>query len=334
MKAGTTDLPGPREVGGVAAPRVSVVVPLHNEEASLRELHLRIAETLEPRGETWELVLVDDGSDDATARILEELCDQDPRVVGVQLRRNYGQTPALMAGFDHARGDVIVSMDGDLQHDPAEIPHFLDKIDEGYDVVSGWRVARSDEFLTRKLPSRIANWLMARVSGVALHDFGTTFKAYRRETLEDVHLYGDLHRFVPALIARHGAHIAEIPIRDLGRSHGRSHYGLSRTFRVLLDLITVGFLLRYLTRPLHFFGKGSALCLASSGATGVFLLLRKLLAGVSLFDQHGPLTLLTAVLFLTGVQLLAVGLLGEILVRIYFESQEKKIYAVRWVRRR
>ena len=333
MKADSTDLPEHRAEGAEAPPRVSVVVPLHNEEASLRELHRLIAEVMGARGEPWELVLVDDGSDDATARILEELCSKEPRVVGVHLRRNYGQTPALMAGFDHARGEVIVSMDGDLQHDPTEIPHFLDKLEEGYDLVSGWRVSRSDELLTRKLPSRIANWLMARVSRVALHDFGTTFKAYRREILEDVHLYGDLHRFVPALIAHHGASIAEIPIRDLGRSHGRSHYGLSRTFRVLLDLLTVGFLLRYLTRPLHFFGKISGVCLAVSGATGAFLLLRKLLAGISLFDQHGPLTLLTAVLFLTGVQLLAVGLLGEILVRIYFELQHKRIYAVRKVRR-
>lgn len=320
-----------RQPKSEGAPRVSAVVPLHNEEASVKELHQRIADALDARGESWELVLVDDGSYDETPRLIEELCASDPRVVGVFLRRNHGQTPALVAGFDHARGEVILSMDGDLQHDPAEIPAFLDKLDEGYDVVSGWRTARSDEFLTRKLPSRIANWLMTKVSGVKLHDFGTTFKAYRRDTLADVHLYGDLHRFVPALIAWKGARIAEIPIRDLGRSQGASHYGLSRTFRVMLDLVSVAFLLRYLTRPFHLFGKVSGLLLAGSGALSGFLLFRKFISGVSLFDQHGPLSLFTAVLFLAGIQLLAVGLLGEIIVRVYFETQNKKIYSVRKV---
>ncbi|HOV88015.1 MAG TPA: glycosyltransferase family 2 protein [Syntrophobacteraceae bacterium] len=310
-------------------PRISVVVPLHNEAETLPELYSLIKDTLEPREDPWEMVLIDDGSTDDTLEILKMLHERDPRVVVVQLRRNYGQTPALMAGFDHARGEIIVAMDGDLQHDPREIPNFLAKIEEGYDLVSGWRTSRSDALLTRKVPSRVANWLMARISGIELHDFGTTFKAYRREILQDLHLYGELHRFVPALSAWHGARMVEIPIRDLGRNRGSSHYGISRTFRVMFDLVTVGFLLRYMTRPLHFFGKIFLACCSLSGIIGLFLAYRKFFAGVHLFQEHGPLSLLAAALMLAGVQFLAIGLLGEILVRIYFESQDKRIYAVR-----
>ncbi len=315
-------------------PKISVVIPLHNEQETLIELYGRTRRTMEAVGELWELVLVDDGSTDETPSILASLHAADPRVVVLHLRRNYGQTGALMAGFDHARGEVIVALDGDLQHDPEEIPSFLNKLNEGYDLVSGWRTSRSDAFLTRTLPSRIANWLMAKISGVALHDFGTTFKAYRREILADLHLYGELHRFVPALSAWNGARMAEIPIKDLGRNRGKSHYGLSRTFRVMFDLVTVGFLLRYMTRPLHLFGKLFLVCSGLSFSIGVFLAYRKIFEGIHLFQQHGPLTLLAAVLMLAGVQFLAVGLFGEILVRTYFESQNKKIYAVRTVLRR
>lgn len=315
-------------------PRISVVVPLHNEAGTLPELYTLIKDTLEAQEDPWEMVLVDDGSTDETLDILQILHEKDSRVVVVQLRRNYGQTPALMAGFDHARGEIIVSLDGDLQHDPREIPKFLAKIEEGYDLVSGWRTSRSDALLTRKVPSRIANWLMARISGIELHDFGTTFKAYRREILKDLHLYGELHRFVPALSAWHGAKIVEIPIRDMGRNQGSSHYGISRTFRVVFDLVTVGFLLRYLTRPLHFFGKIFLGCFSLSAIIGIFLTYRKLFAGVHLFQEHGPLSLLAAALMLAGFQFLAIGLMGEILVRIYFESQNKRIYAVRKLYRR
>lgn len=234
-----------------------------------------------------------------------------------------------MAGFDHARGEYVVALDGDLQHDPEEIPHFIEKLREGFDLVSGWRVSRSDAFLTRTIPSRVANWLMARVSGVDLHDFGTTFKAYRREVLSDLHLYGELHRFVPALSSLNGARIVEIPIKDMGRNRGKSHYGLSRTFRVMFDLLTVGFLLRYMTRPLHLFGKLFLGCSGLSGLIGVFLFCRKIFGGVHIYQEHAPLTLFSIVLILVGVQFLAIGLIGEILVRIYFESQDKKIYAVR-----
>lgn len=316
------------------SPQVSIVIPLHNEVETLRELYTRVSATMEKREETWELVLVDDGSTDGTTKMLEELHGEDPRIVVVNLRRNYGQTPALAAGFDHSRGEFIVSLDGDLQHAPEEIPNFLDKIREGYDLVSGWRTARTDAFLTRTFPSRVANWLMAKVSGVQVHDFGTTFKAYRREVLADLRLYGDLHRFVPALSAWDGARIVEIPIKDMGRNVGKSHYGLSRTFRVMFDLVTVGFLLRYLTRPLHFFGKLFLACSGLSALIGLFLTYRKLFAGVHILDQHGPLALIASVLMVAGIQFLAVGLLGEILVRIYFESQNKKIYAVRKLFRR
>jgi glycosyltransferase involved in cell wall biosynthesis len=315
-------------------PKISIVIPLHNEATTLTELYYRVRRTMEQRDEAWELVLVNDGSTDDTPRILDGLHDEDPRVVVVHLRRNYGQTPALMAGFDHAMGELIVAMDGDLQHDPEEIPAFLEKMDGGYDLVSGWRVSRSDAFLTRTLPSRIANWLMAKASGVDLHDFGTTYKAYRREILEDLHLYGELHRFVPALISLNGARIAEIPIKDMGRNRGKSHYGLSRTFRVMFDLMTVRFLLRYMTRPLHFFGKLFLGCVSLSSLIGMFLTYRKLFEGVHISQEHAPLSLLAAALMLAGVQFLAIGLIGEVLVRIYFEAQDKRTYAVKRLLRR
>ena len=269
---------GCEEVNG--DPEISVVIPLHNEATTLEELYQRVRDTMNALGRSWELVLVNDGSTDATPRILDSLYRQDRRVTVVHLRRNYGQTPALMAGFHHASGAFIVALDGDLQHAPEEIPNFIEKIEEGYDMVSGWRTARSDAFLTRTLPSRIANWLISKVSGVDVHEFGTTFKAYRREILADLHLYGDLHRFVPALIALNGAKIVEIPITDMGRNQGKSHYGLGRTFRVAFDLLTVGFLRRYMTRPLHFFGKLFLGCSGISVLMGLFLLYRKFIMGI------------------------------------------------------
>jgi glycosyltransferase involved in cell wall biosynthesis len=310
-------------------PEISIVIPLHNEATTLDELYQRVRSTMEKMEYSWELVLVNDGSTDDTPRILDTLYKSDRRVIVVHLRRNYGQTPALMAGFHHASGELIVSLDGDLQHAPEEIPEFIKKIHEGYDMVSGWRTARTDAFLTRTIPSRIANWLIAKVSGVDVHDFGTTFKAYRREILADLHLYGDLHRFVPALIALNGARIVEIPIKDMGRNQGKSHYGLARTFRVAFDLLTVGFLRRYLTRPLHLFGKLFLGLSCLSGAIGLFLAYRKFVVGIGIFQEHGPLALFGSVLMLAAIQFLAIGLLSEILIRIYFESQDKKIYSVK-----
>ncbi len=235
-------------------PKYSIVVPLHNEQENVTDLYDRLKAVMESHGETFEIVLVDDGSNDHTFAMLREIAAVDSRVTVVKLRRNFGQTAGLAAGFDHARGEYIIAMDGDLQHDPNDIPLFLEKIAAGYDIVSGWRKVRVDNFWMRRIPSRIANWMMAKISGVDIHDFGTTFKAYRRDILEQVPLYGELHRFIPALASWHGATICEVPIRNVNRERGVSHYGITRTFRVFFDLLTIRFLLRYLSRPLHFFG--------------------------------------------------------------------------------
>src|SRR5436305_14353115 len=238
----------------VTMPKYSIVVPFHNEEENVNTLYDRLSAVMEATGESFEMVFVDDGSDDSTFRLLREILAVDSRVAVVKLRRNFGQTSALAAGFDHATGEYVIAMDGDLQHDPNDIPGFIEKIGEGYDIVSGWRKERIDNFVLRRVPSRCANWLMAKLSGVDIHDFGTTFKAYRREIINQVPLYGELHRFIPALASWYGASICEIPIRNVNRERGASHYGISRTFLVFFDLITIRLLLRYLARPLHFFG--------------------------------------------------------------------------------
>src|SRR5437762_7964458 len=265
---------------------------------------------MEAHGESFEIVLVDDGASDHTFARLREIAAVDSRVTVVKLRRNFGQTAGLAAGFDHARGEYIIAMDGDLQHDPNDIPIFLEKIAAGYDIVSGWRKVRVDNFWLRRIPSRIANWMMAKISGVDIHDFGTTFKAYRRDLLSQVPLYGELHRFIPALASWHGATICEIPIRNTVRERGESHYGLGRTFRVFFDLITIRFLLRYLSRPLHFFGTIGMISNLAGLAIAVFLMLKKLITGGSVMAEHGPLIIFAAVLIIAGVQMLALGLLG------------------------
>jgi len=308
-------------------PFYSVVIPIHNEEDSLVPLFAKIVETMEAQDWDFEIVFVDDASTDGSFLLLEQIAALDSRVVVIQLRRNFGQTPALAAGFDYARGEVIVSMDGDFQHDPADLPLLIEKIHQGYDIVSGWRKERVDNFLTRQLPSAVANLAMRVLSGVPLHDFGTTFKAYRRETIRNVNLYGELHRFIPALATLQGARITEVPIRNCLRANGRSHYGLDRTLRVFFDLVTVRFLLRYLTRPLHFFGMLGLGCFSMSSAALVYLLFEKL-QGHPIFFEHGPLLLFAAMLMLAGIQLLSTGLIGEILTRIYFEGQQRRIYSV------
>jgi glycosyltransferase involved in cell wall biosynthesis len=222
----------------------SIVVPLHNEEENVTALYARLKQVMEQVGGSFELVLVDDGSTDLTYHLLNEIAAVDSRVLVVRLRRNFGQTSALAAGFDHASAEFILAMDGDLQHDPNDIPKFLKKLDEGYDIVSGWRKDRIDNLVLRRIPSRCANWLMARLSGVDIHDFGTTFKAYRRQVIQSVPLYGEMHRFIPALASWYGASICEIPIRNINRERGKSHYGIGRTFRVLFDLLTIRFLHR------------------------------------------------------------------------------------------
>jgi glycosyltransferase involved in cell wall biosynthesis len=314
---------------GPMPPKYSVVVPLHNEELSIRELYARLSDVMTGHYEPVEFVFVDDHSSDATAEILAEIAGIDRRVVALRLKRNYGQTVALAAGFDYAAGEIIISMDGDLQHDPADIPRMLDAFEDTQsDIVSGWREKRVDNFLLRRLPSRVANWMMAKLSGVDIHDFGTTFKVYRRETIKDIRLYGELHRFIPALAAWNGAKVTEVPIRNVVRPTGKSHYGISRTIRVFFDLLTIRFLLRYMTRPLHFFGPPGIL--ASLGGSGIlaFLLFEKIVWGTNLFQAHGPLLVLGMMLFLFGLQVLAVGLIGELLMRTHFEGREKPIYRI------
>jgi glycosyltransferase involved in cell wall biosynthesis len=292
------------------------------------DLYDRLKAVMEASGESFEMVLVDDGSRDGTFQLLREIAAVDSRITVVKLRRNFGQTSALAAGFDHARGEYIIAMDGDLQHDPSDIPVFLEKIAEGYDIVSGWRKRRIDNLWLRRIPSHCANWLMAKLSGVDIHDFGTTFKAYRREILEQVPLYGELHRFIPALASWHGASIIEVPIRNLNRERGTSHYGISRTIRVFFDLITIRFLLLYLSRPLHFFGTVGMVSILGGCGIAVWLALEKLLHQADVMTKHGPLMIFTAVLLLAGLNMLAIGLLGEMQVRHYHEPARRAPYSV------
>lgn len=311
----------------------SIVVPFHNEEGNLPELYRRLTKVMETLSVEYELVLVDDGSRDRTPMLLREIAALDPRVVGVRLRRNFGQTAALAAGFDRAAGQVIIAMDGDLQHMPEDIPRFVNKLHEGYDIVSGWRQRRQDGW-RRTFPSKIANGLMARASGVAIHDFGTTFKAYRREVLKRIPLYGQMHRFIPAMASMEGALIAEVPIEDQPRASGQSHYGLSRTFRVMFDLLTIRLLVRYLSRPLHFFGGMGAAMMVIAMALATWLLAKKLVWREDIFIQNGPMLLFAAVMFLGGIQFLGLGLLGDLFARLYYAPYERRIYSVAEVYRK
>jgi len=307
----------------------SIIVPFHNEEENVTALYARLKQVMEQVGEPFELVFVDDGSRDRTYKLLREIAEVDSRVLVVKLRRNFGQTSALSAGFDHASGEFILAMDGDLQHDPNDIPRFLYRLSEGYDVVSGWRKDRIDNFFLRRIPSRCANWLMAKLSGVEIHDFGTTFKAYRRNVIRSIPLYGEMHRFIPALASWYGASICEIPIRNVNRERGKSHYGIGRTFRVLFDLLTIRFLLKYMSRPLHFFGALGALGMMVGSIIWAFLLGTKILCPQqSMMDQHGPLLVIGVVLIVAGIQILAIGLLGELHVRHYHCGEQREPYTV------
>jgi glycosyltransferase involved in cell wall biosynthesis len=310
---------------------ISVVIPIHNEEPSILPLYDRLTAVLEGVQKPYELIFVDDASTDRSFDLLANLVEVDGRLKVLRLRRNFGQTAALSAGFDEAEGDVIISMDGDLQHAPEDIPALLSKIHEGFDIASGWRKNRVDNLMMRKIPSRIANWLMAKVSGLDLHDFGTTFKAYRAEIIKDVNLYGELHRFIPALATLYGARVAEVPIRNINRPNGQSHYGIGRTFRVMFDILTIQFLLKYFTRPMHFFGMLGLLGTLAGGAVMLYLIGFKLTGG-HLMTEHGPLMIAGALLLLGGMMMFSTGFLGEIMMRTYFESQGRRIYAVREVR--
>lgn len=312
---------------------LSIVIPIHNEEPAILPLYDRLTAVLEGLQKPYEIIFVDDASTDRSFDLLANLVETDGRLKVIRLRRNFGQTAALSAGFDEAQGEVIVSLDGDLQHEPEDIPALLAKIEEGYDIASGWRKNRVDNAVTRKLPSRIANWMMARISGVNLRDFGTTFKAYRAEVLKDINLYGDLHRFIPALASFYGARVAEVPIRNIPRPAGASHYGLGRTFRVLFDLITLKFLLHYFTRPMHFFGQIGLISLALGSLIMGYLFCYKI-TGHHIMLDHGPLMIAGALLLLAGLMMFSTGLLGEVMIRTYFESQGRRIYAVREIRTR
>jgi glycosyltransferase involved in cell wall biosynthesis len=310
---------------------LSIVIPIHNEEPAILPLYDCLTTVLEALQGAYEIIFVDDASTDRSFDLLANLVEIDGRLKVIRLRRNFGQTAALAAGFDEAQGEVIVSLDGDLQHDPEDIPALLEKIDAGYDIASGWRKERVDNAVTRKMPSRIANWMMKRASGVELHDFGTTFKAYRAEILKDINLYGELHRFIPALASFYGARIAEVPIRNVERPNGASHYGLSRTTRVFFDIVTITFLLRYLTRPMHFFGKWGLVGVVLGSLVLLTMLVEKF-AGTDIIAEHGPLLIAGALLWLSGFMLVSTGLIGEVLMRTYFESQGRRIYAVREIR--
>jgi glycosyltransferase involved in cell wall biosynthesis len=310
-------------------PKYSLVVPFHDEQDNVRELHQRLSDVMTGHYEPVEFIYVDDQSTDATPVLLAEIAAEDSRVKVLRLRRNYGQTTALAAGFDYASGETIISMDGDLQHDPADIPVLLETYATGnYDIVSGWRQKRVDNFFMRRVPSRVANWMMAKLSGVDIHDFGTTFKVYRRETIKDVRLYGEMHRFIPALAAWNGARVVEVPIRNVVRPGGKSHYGISRTARVLFDIITIRFLMRYMTRPLHFFGPPGLIGIFAGAAILVGLFFEKIFGHSAIFVEHGPLLVLGMMLCLFGVQLLAVGLVGELLTRTHFESGADPVYRI------
>jgi glycosyltransferase involved in cell wall biosynthesis len=308
-------------------PELSIVVPLYNEEESLPLLVEKLLAALRPLGRSFELVLVDDGSSDATASVLRRLAAETPELVAVLLRRNYGQTPAMSAGFDVSRGDLIVTLDGDLQNDPADIPMLLEQLEQGYDLVSGWRHQRQDHAVSRLLPSKLANRLIARVTGVRLHDYGCSLKAYRRELVDDISLYGELHRFLPALAFIEGARITEVKVNHKARQFGQSKYGIDRTFRVLMDLLTVWFMKRFLTRPMHVFGFGGLAAIAVGLLLALYLLAQKLLANADIGNR--PLLLVAVLAIVAGVQLFCFGLLAELQMRTYHESQGRPIYRVR-----
>ena len=311
-------------------PEISIFLPVFNEEPNLRPLHEKLDRALAQLRRKAEIIYVDDGSSDASLSILREIAAHDPRVRVIALRRNYGQTPAMAAGIHAARGGVLIPMDADMQNDPADIARLLDKLDEGYDVVSGWRKNRRDPLFTRKIPSQIANWLISKIGGVQLHDYGCSLKAYRRESLADVQLYGEMHRFIPIYASWSGARVTEIPVEHHARTMGKSKYGLSRTIKVVFDLMTIKFMASYQTKPLYMFGFAGFGTFAISLICGVLAFLMKFADWPHHADFiQTPLPVLTMVLLVLGVQFFFMGLLAEMLVRTYHESQAKPIYAVR-----
>src|SRR6476661_2105253 len=309
------------------SPDISVFLPVFNEEPNLLPLPAKLDEALKSLGRSAEIVYVDDGSSDGSLNILREIAEMDSRVRVVALRRNYGQTAAMAAGIDAARGKVLIPMDADLQNDPADICRLLDKLNEGYDVVSGWRKNRKDKMVTRKIPSMMANRLISWIGGVPLHDYGCSLKAYRRESLQDVRLYGEMHRFIPIYASWAGARVTEIPVEHHARTMGKSKYGLSRTIKVIFDLMTIKFMASYQTKPIYVFGSFGMLAFAISILGGLYAVFLKIFHKADFVQT--PLPILSIVMFAVGVQFLLMGLLAEMLVRTYHESQAKAIYAVR-----
>lgn len=324
-RAEAGEQPTDREAYG--RPRLSVVIPLYNEEESIPHLRTALTAALERQQDSFEIIIVDDGSRDGSYALLRQWAEADPRLTVIRLRRNFGQTAAFSAGFDHARGEVVVTMDADLQNDPDDIPKLMAKIDEGFDIVSGWRINRQDRYLDRKLPSLIANRLISNVTDVQLHDYGCSLKAYRRDVLQHVKLYGELHRFIPALASQVGGTVSEVAVNHRARQYGRSKYGISRTVRVMLDLILVWFLGSYSTRPIHVFGSMGLLSAGGGVLIGLYLTFVKLFLGQDIGGR--PMLLLAVLLVVIGVQLITMGLLGEMTIRTYHESQNKPIYIVR-----
>lgn len=319
----TLRMPADDSVG----PEISVFLPVYNEEPNLPPLHTKLDEALRKLGRTAEIVFVDDGSTDNSLQVLREIAAKDDRVRVVALKRNYGQTAAMAAGIDAARGQVLIPMDADLQNDPADIVRLLEKLDEGYDVVSGWRKNRQDKLITRKIPSMLANRLISWIGGVPLHDYGCSLKAYRRESLQDVKLYGEMHRFIPIYASWAGARVAEIPVEHHARTMGKSKYGLSRTIKVVFDLMTIKFMASYQTKPIYVFGSFGMLAFLISVLAGLYAVFLKLFHKADFVQT--PLPILAIVMFAVGIQFLLMGLLAEMLVRTYHESQSKAIYAVR-----
>ncbi len=308
--------------------KLSVVIPIYNEEENIEILHERLSNTLQSMKDEYEIIYVDDGSNDRSLEILERIQKEDNHVLVLSMRRNFGQTAAFAAGFDFAKGDVIVTMDADLQNDPDDIPRLIELIKE-YDLVSGWRKDRKDPFFSRRLPSVIANWLISKVTGVKLHDYGCSLKAYKKDIVKNLRLYGEMHRFIPAVASWYGVRIAEVPVKHYPRLRGKSKYGISRTFKVLLDLITVKFLQSFSTKPVQFFGSLGLLSTFLGLAALLYLFFLKLLYGASIGNR--PLLILGVLLVIIGIQFIGMGLLGEMLVRVYHESQRKPIYVLKKV---
>jgi len=308
--------------------KLSVVVPVYNEEDNLPILHQAIHQALDPLEITWEVILVDDGSRDRSPQVLEELACSDPEHVRVlELRRNFGQTAAIAAGIDHSCGEVVVLMDADMQNDPSDIPMMLEKVEEGYDVVSGWRIKRQDTFLTRTLPSHIANWMISQVTGVRLHDYGCTLKAYRREVITGFRLYGEMHRFIPVYANTVGARLLEVKVQHHPRKFGKAKYGLERTFKVILDLFTVKFLSSYANKPIYLFGGAGMVLILASLAVLLFLFIRRMFYNIAV--STSPLFIMSTMVLIMGFQSILMGLIAELLVRTYHESQGKTTYTIR-----